>query len=167
MNGLKTVMQWANKESEELALALAFVAMVKILCSQERFSDSKLCLEIALGILDSKSSMSPGRVAEAYAEVVMLYESMTEFEMSLCLMKKILAFLEGVLETQHIQGSISARMGWLLLHTKRVDEAVPYLERAVEKLKNCFGPLHFGIGFAYKHLGEAYIDMDQLPSAVK
>ncbi|KAL5219238.1 hypothetical protein ABZP36_019922 [Zizania latifolia] len=167
MDVLKRVMNRANKESEERALA--FVAMAKILVAQdeERFGDSKRCLEIACGILDMKNSVSPGRVAEVYAEVSMLYESMTEFEVSMCLMKKTLGFLEGVPEMQHIQGSISARMGWLLMLTERADEAVPYLERAVEKLKNCFGPLHFGLGFAYKNLGEAYLGIDQPQSAVK
>jgi tetratricopeptide (TPR) repeat protein len=123
-------------------------------------------LEIARGIIDAKDSMNCERLAEAYAEISMLYESMTEFETSLTLMKKTLELLDGASETQHIAGSISARMGWLLL-TKRVSEAVPYLESAVEKLKNCFGPKHFGLGFAYKHLGQAYLEMGQHQSAVK
>uniref|UniRef100_A0A0A9D8B4 MalT-like TPR region domain-containing protein n=1 Tax=Arundo donax TaxID=35708 RepID=A0A0A9D8B4_ARUDO len=165
MNELKRVMQRSDKESEERALA--YVTMAKILSYEERFGDSKRCLDIARGIIDTKDSMNPGRVAEAYAEISMLYESMTEFEMSLSLMKKALVILESASEMQHIEGSISARMGWLLLVTKRVAEGVPYLERAVDKLKNCFGPQHFGLGFAYKHLGQAYLDMDQHQSAVK
>ncbi|KAF0913775.1 hypothetical protein E2562_024640 [Oryza meyeriana var. granulata] len=162
---LKRVVKRASKESEERALA--FVAMANILCTQDRSADSKRCLEIARGILDTKVSVSPGRVAQVYAEMSMLYETMIEFEVALCLMKKTLVFLVGVSEMQPIQGSISARMGWLLLKTDRVDEAVPYLESAIEKLKNCFGPLHFGLGFAYKHLGEAYLAMNQPQSAVK
>ena len=165
MNDLKKVLKRAGKDSEERALA--FVTMAKILCSEERFSDSRRCLEMARETLDSKRSANPERVAGAYTEISMLYESMTEFEMSLCLMKKTLAFLEGVSEMHHIQGSISLRMGWLLLLTKRVDEAVPFLEKAVGNLKNCFGPLHFGLGFAYKHLGEANLELDQPQSAVK
>lgn len=165
MNDLKKVMNRASKDSEERALA--FVTMAKILCSQERLSDSRRCLEIARETLDSKRSANPERTAGAYTEISMLYESMTEFEMSLCLMKKTLAFLERVSGMQHIQGSISARLGWLLLLTKRVDEAVPLLEKAVEMLKNCFGPLHFGLGFAYKHLGEANLELNQLDAAVK
>lgn len=165
MNDLKKVMKRANKES--LERALAFVTMAKIMFSQERFSDSRRCLEIARETLDAKGYGSPDRVVGAYTEISMLYESMNEFEVSLCLMKKTLAFLEGASGMQNIKGSISARMGWLLLQTKRVDEAVPYLEKAIEKLKNCFGPVHFGLGFAYKHLGDAYLEMDQLQSAVK
>jgi len=55
-------------------------------------------------------------------------------------MKKTLVLLEGTSEMQHIAGSISGRMGWLLLLTRRVSESVPYLESAVDKLKNCFRP---------------------------
>jgi hypothetical protein len=51
---------------------------------------------------------------------------------------------------QHIEGSISARMGWLLLHLDRFADVVPYLETVVEKLKNCFGPQHFGLVSAPK-----------------
>ncbi|CAD6209576.1 unnamed protein product [Miscanthus lutarioriparius] len=172
MGDIKRVMQRADKESEERALA--YVTMAKILISEERVSDSKRCLEIALGIIDAKDSIDPGRFAEAYAEISMLYESMTQFEMplsaldmSLSLMKKTLAILESAKEMHHIEGSISARMGWLLLHTQKADESVPYLERAVDKLKNCFGPRHFGLGFAYRNLGQAYLEMYQHQSAVK
>ncbi|KAL6645186.1 hypothetical protein ACP70R_016794 [Stipagrostis hirtigluma subsp. patula] len=165
MNDLKRVIQRASKESDERALA--YITMAKILSSMERLGDSKRCLEIARGIMDTKDSVNPGRIAEAYAEISMLYESMAEFEASLSLMKRTLVLLEGSSDMQHIEGSISARMGWLLLLTKRVGEAVPYLEGAVDKLKNCFGPKHFGLGFAYKHLGQAYLEMDQYESAVK
>ncbi|CAN6314044.1 unnamed protein product [Urochloa humidicola] len=165
LNDLKRVMKRSDKESEERALA--YVTMAKILNSQERTGDAKRCLEIARGIIDTKDSANPGRVAEAYAEISLLHEAMTEFETALSLMKKTLAVLKGTKEMQHIEGSISARMGWLLLHSERVAEAVPYLETAVEKLKNCFGPQHFGLGFAYKHLGEAYLGTDRHESAVK
>ncbi|KAL6902362.1 hypothetical protein ACP4OV_005238 [Aristida adscensionis] len=165
MNDLQRVVKRVSKESEERALA--YITMAKILSFHESFGDSKRCLEIAREIIDTKHSMNTGRVAEAYAEISMLYESMAEFETSLSLMKRTLKLLEGTSEMQHIAGSISARMGWLLLLTKRVAEAVPYLEGAVEKLKNCFGPKHFGLGFAYKHLGQAYLEMDQHESAVK
>ncbi|KAI4995147.1 hypothetical protein ZWY2020_035050 [Hordeum vulgare] len=115
----------------------------------------------------SKDSEERALAFVAMAKISMLYESMNEFEMSLCLMKKTLVFLEGASGMEHIQGSISARMGFLLLLTKRIDESVPFLEKAVEKLKNCFGPAHFGLGFAYKHLGEAYIEMGQPESSIK
>lgn len=167
MDDLKRVMQRVDKESEERVLS--YVTMAKILSSEseDRLSDARRCLEIARGILDAKDSMNTGRVAEAYAEISMLYESMAQLDLSLSLMKKTLAILGTATEMQHIEGSISARMGFLLLITQRVAEAVPYLESAVDKLKNCFGPRHFGLGFAYKHLGQAYLEMEQHESAVK
>ncbi|KAJ1298771.1 hypothetical protein BS78_01G479500 [Paspalum vaginatum] len=165
MDGLKRVIQRVDKDSEERALA--YVTMAKILSSEETLSDSRRCLEIARGIIDAKGSMNPGRVAEAYAEISMLYESMAQIDLSLSLMKKTLAILESATEMQHIEGSISARMGFLLLVTQRVAESLPYLESAVDKLKNCFGPRHFGLGFAYKHLGQAYLETGEHQSAVK
>ena len=39
-------------------------------------------LETADGIIDTKDSRSPGRVAEVYVEISMLYELMIEFESS-------------------------------------------------------------------------------------
>ncbi|XP_010904580.2 protein KINESIN LIGHT CHAIN-RELATED 2 [Elaeis guineensis] len=165
MNTLKRVIQRSEKESE--TRAFIFVSMAKALCCQEKFGDSRRCLEIACGILDKKGSASPAKIAEAYADISMLYETMNEFEMALSLMKRTLAMLEKLPQEQHLEGSIMARMGWLLLVTKRVPQAVPYLESAIEKLKNCFGPKHFGLGFVYKHLGQAYLEMDQPQSAVK
>ncbi|XP_008784696.3 protein KINESIN LIGHT CHAIN-RELATED 2-like [Phoenix dactylifera] len=165
MNTLKRAIQRSEKESE--TRAFVFVSMAKALCCQEKFGDSRRCLEIACGILDTKDSASPAKVAEAYADIAMLYETMNEFETALSLMKRTLAMLEKLPQEQHLEGSIMARMGWLLLVTKRVPQAVPYLESAIEKLKNCFGPKHFGLGFVYKHLGQAYLEMDQPQSAVK
>jgi tetratricopeptide (TPR) repeat protein len=165
-------MQRADKESEERALA--YVTMAKILMSEDTVLDSKRCLEIAQGIIDAKDSIDPGRFAEAYAEISMLYESLANFEtssgsfeMASNLMKKTLAILESAKEMHHIEGSISARLGWLLLYIKNVDESVQYLERAVDKLKHCFGPRHFGLGFAYRNLGQAYLEMNQHQSGVE
>jgi tetratricopeptide (TPR) repeat protein len=124
-------------------------------------------LEIARGIIDAKDSMKHERVAEVYADISTMYELMTEFEMSLNLMNKTLVLLEGASEKQHFASNISSRMGWLLMLTKRVNKFVPYLESAVDKLTNCFGPKHLGLGFAYKHLGQAYLEMVQHQSAVK
>lgn len=172
LNNIKRVMQRADKESEERALA--YVTMAKILMSEDTVLDSKRCLEIAQGIIDAKDSIDPGRFAEAYAEISMLYESLANFEtssgsfeMASNLMKKTLAILESAKEMHHIEGSISARLGWLLLYIKNVDESVQYLERAVDKLKNCFGPRHFGLGFAYRNLGQAYLEMNQHQSGVE
>lgn len=165
INTLKRVIQRSEKESE--TRAFGFVSLAKALCCQEKFGDSRRCLEIACGIFDKTKSAFPAKIAEAYAEISMLYEMMNEFETALSLMKRTLAMLEKLPQEQHLEGSIMARMGWLLLVTKRLAHAVPYLESAIEKLKNCFGPKHFGLGFVYKHLGQAYLEMDQPESAVK
>ncbi|XP_072960010.1 protein KINESIN LIGHT CHAIN-RELATED 2-like [Typha angustifolia] len=165
INMLKRVIQQAEKDSETRAFVL--VAMARALCCQEKFGESRRCLEIACGILDKKEAVCAAKVAEAYAEISMLYETMSEFETSLSLMKRTLAILETLPDEQHLEGSILARIGWLLLLTKRVPQAVPYLDSAIEKLKNCFGSKHFGLGFVFKHLGEAHLDMDQPQSAVK
>jgi tetratricopeptide (TPR) repeat protein len=93
LNDLKRVMKRADKVSEERALA--YVTMAKILSSQERIGDAKRCLEIAHGIIDTKDSVNPGRISEAYAEISMLHESMGEFETSLSLMTLKAASLQG------------------------------------------------------------------------
>lgn len=162
---LKGVIQKAGKESE--ARAFVFISMANALCVQEKFADAKQCLEISAGILEKMEADSPAKVAEAYADMSMLYESMAEFEIALSLMKRTLVMLEKVPQEGHLEGSISARMGWLLLLTGRVPQAVPYLQCAAERLKKSFGPKHFGVGFVYKHLGQSYLEMNQPESAVK
>ncbi|WOL11062.1 hypothetical protein Cni_G19824 [Canna indica] len=118
--------------------------MAKAFCSQENFGDCRRCLEIACSILDKKEIMSPSWVAEAYVEISMIFETMNDFEIAFTLMKRTLAILQDLPQSRHHEGSISARLGWLLLFTKRVPQSVPYLESAVEKLKDCFGPKHYG-----------------------
>nr|DAD19863.1 TPA_asm: hypothetical protein HUJ06_021326 [Nelumbo nucifera] len=67
INTLKGVVQQTDKESENRALV--FISMAKALCNQEKFADSKRCLEISCGILDKKETVSPIEVAEAYMDV--------------------------------------------------------------------------------------------------
>lgn len=165
MSTLKGVIQKAGKESE--TRAFAFVSMAKALFFQERFGDSKGCLDMSCDILNKVDSTSSEEVAEALLEISMLYEMMNEFETAISLMKRALALLEKIPQEQYMMGSIFARMGWLLLLTGRVQHAVPSLESAITKLKNSFGPKHFGLGFAYKHLGQAYLEMDKAQSAIQ
>ncbi|CAI9774380.1 unnamed protein product [Fraxinus pennsylvanica] len=61
--------------------------------------------------------------------------------------------LEKLPQEQHSVGSVSARIGWLLLLTSKVEEAIPYLEDAAERLKESFGSKHFGVGYVYNNLG--------------
>lgn len=165
MSALKGVIQKTGKESE--TRAFAFVSMAKALFFQERFGDSKGCLDMSCDILNKVDSTSSGKVVEALLEISMLYEMMNDFEIALSLMKRTLTLLEKVPQEQYMMGSIFARMGWLLLLTGRVQHAIPYLESAITKLKSSFGPKHFGLGFAYKHLGQAYLEMDKAQSAIQ
>lgn len=165
MNNLKGVIQKTGKESE--ARAYAFVSMAKVLFFQERFGDSKGCLDMSCDILNMVESTSSEKVTEALLEISMLYEMMNDFETAIYFMKRALALLEKIPHEQYMLGSIFARMGWLFLLTGRVQDAIPSLESSVTKLKSSFGPKHFGLGFAYKHLGQAYLEMDKAQSAIQ
>ncbi|KAF8401865.1 hypothetical protein HHK36_012812 [Tetracentron sinense] len=165
INTLKGVVQQTEKESE--TRAIVFISMAKALCNQEKFVDTKRCLEISCGILDKKETVSPGEVAEAYMEVAMMYETMNEFETAISLLKRSLAILEKLPQEQHSEGSVLARIGWLLLLTGKVPQAIPYLESAAERLKESFGAKHFGVGYIYNNLGAAYLELDRPQSAAQ
>ncbi|XP_050363391.1 protein KINESIN LIGHT CHAIN-RELATED 1 [Argentina anserina] len=165
INTLKGVVQQTDKDSE--TRALVFISMGKALCNQEKFSDARRCLEIACGILDKKERTTPVDVAEAYSEISMQYETMNEFETAISLLKRTLALLEKLPQEQHSEGSVSARIGWLLLLTGKVSQAIPYLESAAERLKESFGPKHFGVGYIYNNLGAAYLELDRPQSAAQ
>ncbi|KAJ3682519.1 hypothetical protein LUZ60_015092 [Juncus effusus] len=162
---LKNAIQKVEKESELKAFIL--VSIAKTLIYQQKFSEAKRCLEISCEILFKKESISPNKICEIYAEIGMLYESIAEFETALSLMKRALSLIQNLEEMQHLEGSLLQRVGWMLLFTKRVDQSIPYLENSIEKLKGCFGPNHFGLGFAYKHLGQAYLESGRPEMAVK
>ena len=165
INTLKGIAQQTEKDSENRALV--FISMGKALCNQEKFADSKRCLEIACGILDKKETVSPIEVAEAYSEISMQYETMNEFEIAISLLKRTLALLEKQPQEQHSEGSVSARIGWLLLLRGEVPQAIPYLESAAERLKESFGSKHFGVGYIYNNLGAAYLELDRPQSAAQ
>ncbi|KAM1153217.1 hypothetical protein TB2_035182 [Malus domestica] len=162
---LKRVVQQTDKDSE--TRALVFISMGKALCNQERTADAKRCLELACGILDKRETISPVDVSEAYSEIAMQYETMNEFETAISLLKRTLALLEKLPQEQHSEGSVSARIGWLLLLTGKVSQAVPYLESAAERLKESFGPKHFGVGYIYNNLGAAYLELERPQSAAQ
>ncbi|CAK9150016.1 unnamed protein product [Ilex paraguariensis] len=165
INTLKDVVQQTDKDSEDRAMI--FTSMAKALCEQEKFADSKRCLEIACGILDKKEKSSPVEVAEAYMEISMQYETMNEFETAISLLKRTLAMLEKLPQEQHSVGSVSARVGWLLLLTGKVEQAIPYLEDGAERLKESFGAKHYGVGYVYNNLGAAYLEIDRPQSAAQ
>ncbi|KAL5712135.1 hypothetical protein ACHQM5_014335 [Ranunculus cassubicifolius] len=165
INTLKSVVTQTDKESK--LRAMVFIAMANAMCSQEKFSDSKRCLEISCGILDKKEHENPIEVAEAYMEIAMLYETMNEFETAITLLKRTLAILEKLPQEQHSEGGASARLGWLLLLTGKVQQSIPYLENAAELLKDSFGAKHFGVGYIYNNLGAAYLELDRPQSAAQ
>lgn len=165
INTLKGVVLQTDKESEERAMI--FVSMAKALCNQEKFQESKRCLQMACGILDKKEKSSPLEVSEAYMEISMQYETMNEFETAISLLKRAQTMLEKIPEEQHSVGSASARIGWLLLLTGKVQESVSYLEDATERLKESFGSKHFGVGYVYNNLGAAYLELDRPQSAAQ
>lgn len=162
---LKGVVQQTEKDSENRALI--FITMAKALVSQDKYADAKRCLEIATGILDKKEMAKPQEVSESYMEISMQYETMNEFETAISLLKRAQALLERLPQEQHSEGSVSARIGWLLLLTGKVAQAIPYLESAAETLKECFGDKHFGVGYIYNNLGAAYLELDRPQSAAQ
>ncbi|XWS46959.1 hypothetical protein CRYUN_Cryun14cG0112500 [Craigia yunnanensis] len=129
--------------------------------------DSKRCLEIACGILVKKETVSPIEVAEAYSEISMQYETMNEFETAISLLKRTLALLEKQPQEQHLEGSVSARIGWLLLLRGEVPREIPYLESAAERLKESFGSKHFEVRYIYNNLGAAYLEIDRPQSVAQ
>ncbi|PIN23105.1 Kinesin light chain [Handroanthus impetiginosus] len=165
VNTLKGVVQQTDKESEDRAMV--FTSLAKALCNQDKFADAKRCLEIASGILDKKERTSPHVVAEAFMEISMQYEAMNEFETAISLLKRALTMLEKLPQEQHLVGTVSARIGWLLLLTGKVEQAIPYLEDAAERLKESFGPKHYGVGYVYNNLGAAYLELDRPQSAAQ
>ncbi|KAL2238761.1 UNVERIFIED_CONTAM: Protein KINESIN LIGHT CHAIN-RELATED 2 [Sesamum indicum] len=165
INTLKGVVQQTDKESEDRAMV--FTSMAKALCNQDKFADAKRCLEIACGILEKKERSSPLVVAEAFMEISMQYEAMNEFEAAISLLKRALTMLEKQPQEQHSVGSVSARIGWLLLLTGKVEQAIPYLEDAAERLKESFGSKHYGVGYVYNNLGAAYLELDRPQSAAQ
>ncbi|KAM7254218.1 hypothetical protein ACFE04_031900 [Oxalis oulophora] len=162
---LQSVVQHTDKDSE--TRAVVYISIGKALCNQENFADSKRCLQIACGILEKKETVSPVEVSEAYLEISMQYETMNELEAAISLLRRTLALLEKLPQEQHSEGSVSQRLGWLLLLTGKVQEAIPYLENAAERLKESFGPKHFGVGYVYNNLGAAYLELDRPQSAAQ
>ncbi|CAN6232897.1 unnamed protein product [Urochloa humidicola] len=162
---LKDVAKKVEKDSE--MRALVFISMAKALANLEKAGDTKRCLEIACDILEKKELAAPDKVAEAYIEVSSLYEMVNEFDKAISLLKRSLGMLERIPQAQHLEGNVAARIGWLLLLTGKVSEAVPYLEDGVERMKDSFGPKHYGVGYVYNNLGAAYMEMDRPQSAAQ
>ncbi|MBA0737305.1 hypothetical protein Gogos_010775 [Gossypium gossypioides] len=146
--GLSSELLRAEIDAANMQIALGkydeAINTLKGIVQQTEKDNSKRCLEIACGNLDKKETVSPIEVAKAYCEISMLYENMNEFETAISLLKRTLAILEKRPQEQQSEGGVSTRIGWLLLLKGEVPQAIPYLENAVEKLKDSFGSRHFG-----------------------
>ncbi|XP_051118656.1 protein KINESIN LIGHT CHAIN-RELATED 3 [Andrographis paniculata] len=162
---LKGVVEQTENESDDRALVL--ISMAKALFNQDKFADAKRCLQIATSIFDRISSCSPAAAAESFTEISTQYEAMNEFDTAISLLKRALTIFERLSSEQHSVGSVSARIGWLLLLTGKVENAIPYLEDAAERLKESFGAKHYGIGYVYNNLGAAYMELDRPQSAAQ
>ena len=113
------------------------------------------------GILDKKEAASlVEEVVEAYVKIAMQYESMEEFETAISLLKRPLAFLQKLPQEQPSKGKVNAIIGWLLLLTDKMAEAITHLELAASILKESYVPEHIMVGYIYHNLGVAYLMLD-------
>ncbi|XVF80971.1 hypothetical protein PTKIN_Ptkin15bG0118800 [Pterospermum kingtungense] len=158
---LKDIAQQTNNEKDSENQASMFILIGQALCNQGKFADLKGCLEIACKILDKKEAVSPRFVAQACTDIATLYEAMNEFETAISLLKRALALIEKEPQEQHAEGTVSARIGWMLLSRGEVPRAIPYLEGAARKLKESFAIKHFVAGHNYNNLGVAYLESER------
>lgn len=49
--------------------------------------------------------------------------------------------------------------------TGKVEAAIPCLEDAAERLKECFGPKHYAVAHVYNNLGSTFMELDRPQSA--
>ncbi|XVF68363.1 hypothetical protein PTKIN_Ptkin10aG0199300 [Pterospermum kingtungense] len=167
---LKGIFQQTKDEKDSENQASMFILIVKALCDQGKFADSKGCLEFACKILDKKEAVSPRFVTKAFIDVAEVYEDMDDFETAVSFLKKALALIEkepqeeklaeGTLSAR-FRGTLRARIGWILLSRGQVPRAIPYLESAVERLKESFASKLFALGHNYNNLGVAYLESER------
>lgn len=173
---LKNVMKQVGKSTEEedksRTKVSVYITMARALCYQEKSVDAKRCLEIASEILKSReeNDQSPelsGEIAEGYTDIAEIYEKINDFDIAISLLKKSICLFDKIPQEIYAQANAYGRIGMLLLMTGKAEEATPYLKNAVEGLKESFGPKHYTIGYAYKILGIAYMDLDLPESAAQ
>eukprot|EP00252_Welwitschia_mirabilis_P021346 TRINITY_DN5464_c0_g1_i1.p1 TRINITY_DN5464_c0_g1~~TRINITY_DN5464_c0_g1_i1.p1 ORF type:complete len:630 (-),score=136.95 TRINITY_DN5464_c0_g1_i1:454-2343(-) len=165
METLGKVLKNTEKESKQRGMILLFMA--KALCPQKKFADAKKCCEMASEIFSKYEKVDPIATAETFSEIALLYESTNELETAIKLYERALGLYEKSPQHQHTEASIGYRLGWLLLLTGSVPEAIPYLEKAAEKLKDSFGPNHYGVGYIYNNLGAAYEEIERPQAAAQ
>ncbi|GLJ42586.1 hypothetical protein SUGI_0882770 [Cryptomeria japonica] len=118
---------------------MALLYMGKALCNLKSYGDSKKCCELASTTFKKHSQTSPKKVGAAFTELAMSYEMTNDFGTAIYFFKMALGIYEVFPKYQHAEGSTAGRLGWLLLMTGGVKEAISYLESAVQKMKESFG----------------------------
>ncbi|XVF80954.1 hypothetical protein PTKIN_Ptkin15bG0117100 [Pterospermum kingtungense] len=82
-------------------------------------------------------------------------------ELAVSLLSRALALIEKDQQEKHAEGTVSARIGWILLSRGEVPRAIPYLENAAERLNESFASKDFVAGHNYKNLGVAYLESEK------
>ncbi|KAH9620221.1 hypothetical protein KSS87_014448 [Heliosperma pusillum] len=139
----------------------------KVLVHQAKFADAERCLERACSVLDKMEKSMPVEVSQAYMEIASEYQNMNEFEKAISFLKNALALLENLPDEEHLEGRVLGRIGLLLLMTGKATEAITYLERAADTVKESYGAKHFLVGYVYNNLGVAYLELERLKPATQ
>ncbi|XVF48272.1 hypothetical protein PTKIN_Ptkin03bG0176800 [Pterospermum kingtungense] len=84
-----------------------------------------------------------------------------------CACKRASALVKKVPQGQDAEGSIVARIGWVLLLRGQVPRAISYLESAAERLKESFASDPVAAGYNYNNLGAAYLELERPQSGAK
>ncbi|XVF48274.1 hypothetical protein PTKIN_Ptkin03bG0177000 [Pterospermum kingtungense] len=167
INTLKNMVQMTENDKDGENHARVFVLIGKALFNQGKFSDSMSCLKSACRILEKKESVSPSLVARTYSEIATLYDAMNEYETCISLLERASALVKKVPQEQDAEGTIIARIGWVLLSRGQVPRAIPYLESAAERMKESFASDDVSAGYNYNNLGAAYLELERPQSAAK
>ncbi|XVF48271.1 hypothetical protein PTKIN_Ptkin03bG0176700 [Pterospermum kingtungense] len=167
INTLNSMVQQTENDRDSEDRARVFVLIGEALFNQGKFSDSKRCLKCACSILDKKESVSPSLVARTYSKIATLYDTMNEYETCISLLERASALVKKVPQEQDAEGSIVARIGWVLLLRGQIPRAISYLESAAERLKESFASDPVAAGYNYNNLGAAYLELERPQSAAK
>ncbi|XVF68353.1 hypothetical protein PTKIN_Ptkin10aG0198500 [Pterospermum kingtungense] len=126
INTLQGIVRRAKNVKHSENQAFMFILIGEDLCDQGKFADSMGCLEFACKILDKKEAVYPRFVAKACIDVANVYDAVNEFETAVSFLKRALALIEKELQEQHGEGTVSARIGSMLLLRGDVPQAIPY-----------------------------------------
>ncbi|XVF68351.1 hypothetical protein PTKIN_Ptkin10aG0198300 [Pterospermum kingtungense] len=126
INTLKGIVRRTKNVKHSENQARMFILIGEDLCDQGKFADSMGCLEFACKILDKKEAVSPRFVSKACIDVANVYDAVNEFETAVSFLKRALALIEKELQEQHGEGTVSARIGSMLLLRGDVPQAIPY-----------------------------------------